>query len=90
MFHQAGAVFRLGLLPAELRACAFEVEVILVCGVVFRAEHCAKALAGAFVDHPQELACRRIAAIPVTLEHDPAAIRQNEGRHVDRLGAGMG
>jgi hypothetical protein len=55
-------------------AAAFEMEVILVRGVVFRAKHGAKTFAGALMHHPQEFARGCIAAVPVALEHDPAPV----------------
>ena len=75
---------------AELCTCAFEMEVICVRGIILRAKHCAKTLAGAFVHHPKKFARGSIAAVPIAFHLDAPPVFQHERRHVDRLGTGMG
>src|SRR3546814_1790715 len=54
-----------------------EMEVIVMGGVIIRAEHRSKTLAGAVVDDLKETP-RPVIAVPVVLDRDPAAIRSEE------------
>lgn len=65
-------------------------EVIFVRAIVFRAEHCAKALAGAAMHDTQKFSFGSRPAVPVFGQCDPATIFENEAGYIDRLGAGMG
>src|SRR3546814_13913699 len=59
-------------------------EVIVMGGVIIRAEHRSKTLAGAVVDDLKETP-RPVIAVPVVLDRDPAALCQPKGRDIDRL-----
>lgn len=67
----------------------FEVEVVVVGGVVVRGQHQGEAAARAVADHAQEIAIGRAAVGPITFYADAAAIRQFESRDIDRAGGGM-
>jgi hypothetical protein len=77
-------------LTAELRPCAFQMEVIRMGSVVGWAKHRAKAFAGAAVYNAQEFSDRRRPAMPVLLEIDPAPVFKQETRHINGFGAGVG
>src|SRR3546814_11652993 len=61
-----------------------EMEVIVMGGVIIRAEHRSKTLAGAVVDDLKETP-RPVIAVPVVLDRDPAAICQHKGRAIDSI-----
>src|SRR3546814_1258044 len=61
-----------------------EMEVIVMGGVIIRAEHRSKTLAGAVVDALKDTP-RPVIAVPVVLDRDPAAICQPKGRDIDSI-----
>src|SRR3546814_13994530 len=63
-------------------------EGIVMSGVIIRAEHRSKTLAGAVVDDLKETP-RPVIAVPVVLDRDPAAICQHEGRDIDSIAMRM-
>src|SRR3546814_1514461 len=63
-------------------------EVIVMGGVIIRAEHRSKTLAGAVVDDLKETP-RPVIAVPVVLDRDPAAICQHKGRDIDSIAMRM-
>src|SRR3546814_5775877 len=65
-----------------------EMEVIVMGGVIIRAEHRSKTLAGAVVDDLKETP-RPVIAVPVVLDRDPAAICQHKGRDIDSIAMRM-
>ena len=63
-------------------------KMVVMRRVVIGAQHRLEPLAGAGVDQAQKLA-RLLVAMPALLDRDPPAVRQDEGRHVDRVAVRM-